>query len=184
VQVTVRVADRDDFERIGELTLAAYRALAVDHLWGGYEHDIADTAGRAGSTEVLVASLDGEIVGSVTYVADSSSRWSEWTKPGEAQFRLLAVDTRVRHRGVGEALVRACLERASAESQPVVIHTTPWMASAQRLYERLGFTRRPDRDVPYEEWRADIDDAEALPEEWVGRAFLGYSYLPRDQESG
>jgi predicted N-acetyltransferase YhbS len=176
VPVEVRVAEPSDYERIGQLTLGAYRTLAVDHLWGGYEHDIADTASRADAAEVLVATLDGDVVGSVTYVPDSSSRWSEWTQPGEAQFRLLAVDGRVRNRGVGAALVRACLERARAASQPIVIHTTPWMPSAQRLYERLGFARRPDRDVPYGEWRKDLDDGEVLPSEWEGQAFLGYGY--------
>jgi predicted N-acetyltransferase YhbS len=174
--VEVRVADPSEYERVGALTVSAYRTLAVDHLWGGYEHDIADTAARAGTAEVFVAALDGAIVGAVTYVADSSSRWSEWTEPGEAQFRLLAVEPSVRNRGVGEALVRACVERARAASQPIVIHSTPWMKSAHRLYERLGFVRRPDRDVPYGEWRKDIDDTEVLPDEWEGQTFLAYTY--------
>ena len=49
--------------------------------------------------------------------------------------------------GVGEALVRACVERAEqAGARTLRLSTQPQMAAAHRLYERLGFTRTPDRD--------------------------------------
>ncbi len=171
----VRAAAPDEYARVGELTLAAYRTLPVDHLWGGYDGEIADTASRAKHADVLVAvDDDGTVVGAVTYVGDSGSAWSEWTEPHEAQFRLLAVDPGARGRGAGEALVRACLERAAAAGKPVVIHTTPWMPAARRMYERLGFERLPARDVPYEHWNdPPVDD---LPAEWAGQAFLAYRY--------
>ena len=54
-----------------------------------------------------------------------------------------------------------------------MIHTTPWMNAARRMYERLGFERRPDRDVSYEEWNSP--PVAGLPGEWVGQAFLAYS---------
>lgn len=71
-------------------------------------------------------------------------------KEGEAEFRVLAVDPRGRGRGVGEMLVRACLERAKAppwNARMVVIWTQPGMTAAQRLYERVGFVRVPERDA-------------------------------------
>jgi ribosomal protein S18 acetylase RimI-like enzyme len=65
----------------------------------------------------------------------------------EAAFRMLAVDPAVRGRGVGELLVRTCLDRAGAAGKRrVVISTDPRMTSAHRLYERLGFRRLPARD--------------------------------------
>ena len=171
--IVVRAARPGDYARVGELTIGAYRSLAVDHLWGGYQNEIMDTATRAKGADILVAEIDGRVIGSVTYVSEHTSSWSEWTLPGEAQFRLLAVDPAVRGRGVGEVLVRACLDRARTAGQPVIIHTTPWMETARRMYERLGFVRRPDRDVPYEQWNADsIKD---LPEEWIGESFLAYA---------
>jgi len=167
----VRVAHPDEFARVGELTVAAYRLLPVDHLWGGYEAEILDTAGRAKHADVLVALVDQDVVGSVTLVTDAASPWSEWTEPGEVQFRLLAVDTAVRGRGIGETLVRACMTRT--RGAPIMIHTTPWMETARRMYDRLGFIRRPDRDVQYEQWHSpEIDN---LPPEWIGQAFLAYS---------
>jgi GNAT superfamily N-acetyltransferase len=171
--IEVRGARTDEYARVGELTIAAYALLTVDHLWGGYDGEILDTATRATDTEVLVALDDGRVVGSVTYVGEASSRWSEWTQPGEAQFRLLAVDVEARGRGAGERLVHACVDRARTVGRPLLIHTTPWMETARRMYERLGFERRPDRDVPYEHWNAP--PVAGLPAEWVGQAFLAYS---------
>ncbi len=171
--IVVRAARPDEYALVGALTVAAYRGLAVDHLWGGYEHEIIDTATRAKGAEILVAEMDGRVVGSVTYVSEHTSPWSESTLPGEAQFRLLAVDAAARGRGVGEVLVRACLDRARATAQPVIIHTTPWMETARRMYERMGFVRRPDRDIAYEEWHTpSIED---LPEKWIGQSFLAYT---------
>ena len=57
-----------------------------------------------------------------------------------------------------------------------MIHTTPWMETAQRIYTRFGFVRRPDRDVPYDEWNEEEYDD--LPAEWTGQAFLAYGWSP------
>jgi ribosomal protein S18 acetylase RimI-like enzyme len=173
--ITVRRALPHEYGRVGALTVDAYRALPVDHLWGGYEERVLDTAGRARGAEVLVALTDdGAVVGSVTYVDDAATDWGEWIEPGEAQFRLLAVDPAARGLGAGRALVAACVGRATANGQTIVIHTTPWMDAAQRIYARFGFVRRPDRDVPYAVWSED--DTTDLPPEWIGRPFLAYAW--------
>ncbi len=173
--ITVRVARPDEYERAGALTHAAYAAIPVDHLWGGYDEEILDTATRARHGDILVAVTDdGTVVGAVMYVDDAASEWSEWTEPGEAQFRLLAVDPAGRGQGAGTALVQACIERATASGRTLLIHTTPWMVDAHRIYARLGFVRRPDRDVPYETWSAGRDLE--LDEAWIGEPFLAYSW--------
>jgi ribosomal protein S18 acetylase RimI-like enzyme len=175
--ITVRRAAPAEYERVGAITVAAYEALAVDHLFGGYDDRIRDTETRAREAEVLVAVVDdAQVVGSVTYVADSASSWSEWTEPGEAQFRLLAVDPSAHGLGAGVALVRACTERALSSNHSIMIHTTPWMETAQRIYTRFGFVRRPDRDVPYEEWNED--GYPDLPPDWTGQSFLAYGWRP------
>jgi GNAT superfamily N-acetyltransferase len=174
----IRVARPDEYQRVGELTVAAYRALSVDHLWGGYDEGILDTAGRAKGAEILVAVVDDTVVGAVTYVSDSSSSWSEWTQPGEAQFRLLAVAPSARPSGAGRALAEACIERARAAGQPLIIHTTPWMPVARDMYERMGFVRTPDRDVLPSEWNNPPIDG--LPPEWEGQSFLAYMLFVPD----
>ena len=62
---------------------------------------------------------------------------------------MLAVRKNARARGVGEALVRECIERSQlADATALVLWTQPIMLAAQRLYERLGFVRDPLRNVP------------------------------------
>ena len=143
----IRAVRPGEHGHVGDLTVAAYAALPVDHLWGGYDDHIRAVGERLERAEVLVAVLDGDIVGAVTYASDPESPWLEWNRPGEAQVRLLAVDPAVQGRGIGDALVRACMERARAQGLTILLHTTNHMPAAQRLYPRLGFVRRPDRDV-------------------------------------
>ena len=163
--LVVRAVRPDEYERVGELTIGAYRTLPVDHMWGGYDAEIRAVEQRLEKAEVFVAVERGEIVGAVTYASDPDSPWLEWSNPGEAQIRLLAVDPNARGRRVAEALVVACIERAREQGLTILLHTTRHMTAAQRLYERMGFERRPDRDV--HEFVESHD-----------MAFLAYTYDP------
>jgi ribosomal protein S18 acetylase RimI-like enzyme len=169
--VIVRHATPAEYERVGAMTVAAYAALPVDHLWDGYDDEIRAVAERVDATDVLVAVVDGEVVGAVTYVSDPTSRWLEWNEPGEAQIRLLAVDPAAQGRGIGEALVKACIERARQQGLNILLHTTNHMPAAQRLYPRLGFVRRPERDI--HDFEADHD-----------MTFLAFTLDPRASQAG
>ena len=60
---------------------------------------------------------------------------------------MLAVDARWQGRGLGSALVEACIERAQSAGRPRIrLHTTEMMVAAQHMYERLGFWRTPEED--------------------------------------
>src|SRR4051794_28955011 len=146
--ITVRRARPDEYARVGQLTINAYTTLERDHLEDGYDQQILAVASRAATAEVLVA-VDGEgrLLGACTFVSDPASAWMEWTESGETELRLLAVDASARGRGVGQALVEACIERVRALGRPMMLHTTQFMPDAARLYERLGFRRVPERDV-------------------------------------
>ncbi|MBX6768591.1 MAG: GNAT family N-acetyltransferase, partial [Actinomadura rubrobrunea] len=64
-----------------------------------------------------------------------------------AEFRMLAVRERARGRGAGRALVEACLDRArAADLRGLRLVTQANMPAAQRMYERMGFRRTPERD--------------------------------------
>src|SRR5919108_680696 len=66
---------------------------------------------------------------------------------GEAEFRMLAVSPMARGRGLGEALVRLCIDRAREDACTTLrLSTEPVMHAAHRIYRRLGFVRTPDRD--------------------------------------
>lgn len=141
----VRPALPVEFPAIGQLCVAAYTADGQVREGDHYGGVLADVAGRAAEGEVLAA-VTPELVGSVFFVLPGS-RYAELCGPGEAEFRMLAVDPRAQGRGVGEALVRACLARAvEAGARGVRICVRDFATPAQRLYARVGFTRTPDRD--------------------------------------
>src|SRR5205823_382345 len=88
------------------------------------------------------------VVGCVTYVPDTSSPWAEELAGGEAGVRMLGVDPAHQGRGIGTALVEACIARARADARTaLVLHSTPWMEAAHAVYRRLGFHRAPGRDL-------------------------------------
>jgi ribosomal protein S18 acetylase RimI-like enzyme len=144
----VRAVLPDEYARAGRLVVAAYRALPGAHLSGDYAAELADVERRAKGAEVLVALQDdGALVGCVTFVGDPASPWAELLEPGEAGIRMLAVDPSEQRHGVGQLLVAECIGRAREVARTsLLLHTTPWMTAAQRLYERSGFERFPARD--------------------------------------
>jgi GNAT superfamily N-acetyltransferase len=145
--VEVRAARPDDYEQVADMTVAAYRALPGQRLSPRYERKLRDVAQRATAATVLVAVEHGRVVGAVTYVPDASSPYAEHLRPDEAGIRMLAVDPPAQRRGVGRALMQACIERARvAGRRRVVLHSTAWMSAAHTLYRSLGFVTAPDRD--------------------------------------
>ena len=145
--VTVRAVRPEEYEALAAVTLDAYRALLGPDMDGEYADELADVATRAAQSETLVAVDEtGKLVGGVAYVPGPGPlAWFDG--PDEAGFRMLAVAPTAQGRGVGAALVAACIERAvSAGKHRLFLHTTAPRTVAQRLYERAGFRRDPERD--------------------------------------
>ncbi len=144
----VRDATSADAEEAGRVVLEAYRSLPGYEPEPDYEVKLTDVAARLPpAAEVLVADLDGLVVGCVTYVPGPESPLAESYAPGEAGIRMLGVVAEARGRGVGRLLVEACIERARRHGrQAVFLHSTPSMHGAHRMYGRLGFQRTPERD--------------------------------------
>ncbi|MGY1833710.1 GNAT family N-acetyltransferase [Blastococcus sp. SYSU DS0510] len=143
--VRIEPAVPADHDRIAALTVQVYVDGGLAS--AGYAAELADVAGRARVADLLVARDGaGRLVGSVAFVP--GGEFGEVLEsPDEAGFRMLVVDPRAQGRGVGAALVEECLARARAAGRRrVVISTGSRMTAAHRLYERLGFTRLPERD--------------------------------------
>jgi ribosomal protein S18 acetylase RimI-like enzyme len=146
--VVIRAALPVEYDQVGEITFAAYahdELLADDFDYGA---ELRAAAVRARDNDLLVAvdATSGAVLGTVTFCLPDSDH-AELARPGEAEFRMLAVAPEARGRGVGEALVRECLERATRLRCSRVVISTRWnMRPAHRLYRRLGFVRDPSRD--------------------------------------
>ena len=151
MDVTIRPVRPEEYEALGTLTADAYLGDGLLDFGADdpYLSELRAVGRRAAGAEVLVAvGADGErLLGGVTYAAPGSP-WADIAAPDEAEFRMLAVARESRGQGAGEALVRACVERArDAEGVgSLVLSTQAAMLSAHRIYRRLGFVRTPERD--------------------------------------
>jgi ribosomal protein S18 acetylase RimI-like enzyme len=147
----IRPVRADEFEALGALTLAAYEHLYGGAINAGYAAELVDVAGRAAESEVLVAAVGGEVVGGLNYTSGPGTYWSTVGADEEAGIRMLAVAPSAQGRGIGTALVGACVSRARAEGRArISLHTMEPMTTAHRIYERAGFERAPARD-----WEGD-----------------------------
>jgi ribosomal protein S18 acetylase RimI-like enzyme len=136
-------------ERLGEIVVAAYEAIGALQGDEEYVPELRDVARRVREAVVFAAldSADGTPLGCVTYVPGPDNPWAEHLRDGEASIRMLAVDPAAQGRGVGTALVEACLARARADGRRAVfLHSLPVMTGAQRIYDAFGFRRVPERD--------------------------------------
>lgn len=133
-----------EHEAVADLTVRAYRTIYDD--LGDYEEVLRRVGHRAARAEVLVAEVEGVLAGTVTYVPGPGP-YAEGDDPEAAWVRMLAVAPEFERRGIGEALTRACIDRARAGGwRRIVLNTGDPQDAAQRLYARLGFTRRPELD--------------------------------------
>ena len=133
MDITIRRARDDELEDVGELTARAYLDDGLLDFGEDdtYLKELRAARHRAQHTELLVAvdNASGTVLGGVAFVGDGGE-YADIAGAGEGEFRMLAVRPEGRGRGVGEALVRACVERA----------------------RERGFIRTPQRDwQPYPE---------------------------------
>jgi len=144
--VRIRDARAEEFDRIGELRVAAYRA---DGLLSETYADTLRVLGMDGTGEILAAVEGERLLGTVTLVI-----WPHGGEvlrdPGEGEIRALAVASAAQGRGIGRALLTAVMRRAAArEVRELLLLTQPEMRAAQHLYADAGFRRMPGRDYEY-----------------------------------
>jgi len=89
------------------------------------------------ATTLLVVRDDGRIVGAAAALVYATPAFVK------ARIEDVVVDEHARGKGVGEALVRRCLEVARERGAEVVeLQSARWREVANRLYPRLGFQLR------------------------------------------
>ena len=141
----IRDVRPEEYAAAGELVVDVYRTIipGLDE----YADELRNVADRIeAGVLVWVADEGGALAGTVSYVPGPGP-YAEFDDANGAGIRMLAVLPEFQGRGIGEALVRACLERARADGRErVYLDTTDWMVAAQRLYQRIGFTRAPELD--------------------------------------
>jgi GNAT superfamily N-acetyltransferase len=157
-RITVDLARPQDFERAGEIGVAAYRAVL--DLSEYYAAELRDVAARAADAVVLVARAGREVLGSLTLAA-AGGAYAELARGDELEVRMFTVDPAAQRRGAGEALLRAAVEWAAEQGYPALVLSvvsTDGPGTPHRLYDRLGFRRAPSRDY--------VGDWEPHPQMW------------------
>lgn len=145
--LTIRPVRPEEYDAVGELTVAAYRDDGF--VTGGpYLEMLRDTMSRVEATEVVVAVDDADIVGTVTLVSPSApASWRENYRDNTGTIRMLAVAKQARGRGVGAALTQWCIEQARERGwRQLTLVSQPNMYAAHRIYEQAGFIRDTDLD--------------------------------------
>jgi GNAT superfamily N-acetyltransferase len=138
-------------EFIREQRLKAYeehaKNISEEH-WDALRTTISSDVVGQMDAELLVAELDGEVVGSVAMFPVKSDAYEGWVDALDyPEIRLLAVRPEARGKGIAEALIKECIQRTYAKGFRFIgLHTADFMASAVRLYKRLGFERVPKFD--------------------------------------
>jgi GNAT superfamily N-acetyltransferase len=162
----IRPATGADVERIRTVIARANEPLrheVAPALFDAYLSSVLDVEGRMLGGEVLAAEIDGRIVGTVTYFADANEEGVKAAfAPLTAGIRATAVDPDAQGKGIGRALVEACIERATAAgARAIALHTASFMVAAVAVYERTGFRRSPASDLPWSSFFDISGDADA-----------------------
>ncbi len=153
----IRDAKPEELDEVADVISAAYAQYGpppgseetLVRAFAEYRTEQRDVRARLADSQLIVAEEDGRIVGSVTFYPPGSDKKLEGWPLGWAAIRLLAVHPDARGKGLGRTLTDECLRRARLLGAPVVgLHTAHIMAVAQAMYERVGFTRYPENDMP------------------------------------
>ena len=145
----VRLIRPSEFAAVGQLTVDAYSSHY--DLPPSYVAELADVASRARDHEVWVLEdrSTGRIVATVA-TPRPGSFISNLGRPGELDFRLLAVAPDASGNGYGATLTRHVIGLATERGlSRVVMNSGDMMLPAHALYAKLGFYRIPERDLEF-----------------------------------
>lgn len=122
-------------------------AIPGEH-WNALKKAILSDADIQPGVELILAELDGELVGSVALFPPKSDAYEGFIDELDySEIRMLAVSPNLRGKGIAFALINECIKRTKAKGFDAIgLHTGEFMDSAMKLYERLGFERLPQYD--------------------------------------
>ena len=141
----IRAATDADAEAIVALWTEAYFSEGEGGRDAPYARSDFDETSTV-AAHLFVAEVDGAAVGVVALLApDEPTRTVALND--EAELARLVVGSATRRQGIGRALTSRCTELAQSEGWPAIsLWSRPYQRAGHRLYESLGYRRRPDRD--------------------------------------
>ncbi|MBV1775373.1 GNAT family N-acetyltransferase [Burkholderiaceae bacterium DAT-1] len=146
--MNIRNFKPDDAPEINALALLAFDQFKDRYEdWPGFRTRIGNMAGLADTGEIIIAEVEGVIVGAVAYIGAHAAK-PAFFRPEWPIMRMLVVSPAARGQGIGRALAEACLARARRDGATMfALHTSELMQIALPMYLRMGF-----------EWAANTPD--------------------------
>ncbi|TXK77503.1 GNAT family N-acetyltransferase [Paenibacillus sp. N3.4] len=166
IDLWIRDVRFEEREAAVELTIEAYKQYEQGfspEFWENYKNSMRVLWSGEQVVDRIIAVQDGKLVGALLLFPANFLLEKINVKLPYPELRLLAVDTSARGKGVATALIRECALRAEKRGAPYLgLHTTERMASARKLYQRLGFQRVTEFDFPGED-KQTVVEAYRLP---------------------
>ncbi|KHF40596.1 GNAT family N-acetyltransferase [Halalkalibacter okhensis] len=147
----IRNAVEDEIQFIRTQRVNAYsehaQAVSEKH-WQALKQAISSEADMQPGVELIVAEVEGEIIGSVALFPPKVDAYEgQVDELDYSEIRLLAVNKEARGKGVAHALLTECIARTKAKGYDTIgLHSADFMKSAIGLYGRMGFQRLPQHD--------------------------------------
>lgn len=138
----IRDFRQSDTTRVNALAIRAFEQFKDAYQdWPALQAKIGDLSALANVGEVIVAEVEGQIVGAVAYVGPGAPK-AAFFQPEWSIMRMLVVAPDSRGLGIGRALAEECLRRAKRDQASVfALHTSELMQIALPMYQRMGFKR-------------------------------------------
>lgn len=146
----IRPGEESDAEAVAGLWTEGYTGAGPGGRSTPYSVEEFFVAARDGRPFVA---LEGDGLAGVVVFFGPEAEGRTVAGAGEAELAKLVVAGSARGRGVGRALSELCTELArESGAEAIALWSRPYQVAGHRLYESLGYRRRPERD--------DDDDAE------------------------
>lgn len=150
----IRRAEPRDDEVLGPLLIDSFlTAYARELPWVTYGEDrrkeLSDCRTKREEGVVLVAELDGEVVGTVLVYPPGAPHNETWL-PDTADLRQLAVAPKWFGHGLSQPLLDAAEAEAWAMGvERVSLHVRQQAKGVRTMYERRGYVRAPEGDLTF-----------------------------------
>ncbi|MBI3558202.1 MAG: GNAT family N-acetyltransferase [Deltaproteobacteria bacterium] len=150
--ITVREATPQDDVRIGEILVEAFVTAYAQKMPEVVVHDerkreLRAVAEKRRHATILVAELDGKIVGTVSIFKPGALGTEAWLADG-ADLRHLATDVSLHGKGLAGALLSKAEEivRDVWKAKHVCLHVRRGATGVARMYVSRGYVRDPSGD--------------------------------------
>ncbi|WP_340400652.1 GNAT family N-acetyltransferase [Paenibacillus sp. FSL H8-0079] len=143
--VTIHPATETDHPEIVDILVASYaeyrETFEKNERWEAYLKDIRESVVNPYLTQLWIAKIDDQIVGTVQLFETARKAYPNFELPIDYPFiRLLGVDPKWRGHGIARVLLQQCVDSAKEMGKNTVyLYTGGQMVNAIRLYERFGF---------------------------------------------